>query len=429
MTLDDPQGMPILRRYSAFSETPAGGNPAGVWLGESLPAPARMLQIATDLGYSETVFLTPAGGSRYTTRYFSPQAEVSFCGHASIAAGVMLGERHGPDHYVLDTSVGPVPVDVRRQGGRLHAALTSVEPRQTPPSGDLLEGALKCLGWRRRHLDRGIPPMLAWAGAWHLVLAVRERATLDALDYDYPALEQLMREAGLTTLQLIWRAGSGEVHARNPFPVGGVVEDPATGAAAAALGGYLRDAGLLSAPARFLIHQGIAMGRPSLIEVEVPVAGGITVSGTAVALDPPTPAGRSAEELAHAFMSRVWRAPADLDAIDELMSEDYIIHSAGVTLRGRERFKDWVSQFQTLLQDAGNEVLDLFADAGGERVVARWLCSGINRGIFGLPADGRPIRFSGIAIWRVANNRLAECWVERSALEAVRDHQQDQPAG
>ncbi len=283
--MDRPRSLPLLQRYTAFSTDPAGGNPAGVWLGETLPPAGRMRQIAAELGYSETAFLTPLGEQHYTTRYYSPQAEVSFCGHASIAAGVMLGRLYGPGRFLLETKVGAVPVVVSDEQGQLRAALTSVEPRQKLPDADLLSGALNCLGWQPGQLNPEIVPALAWAGAWHLVLAVREKATLDALRYDYAALESLMRGADLTTLQLLWKAGPLEFHARNPFPVGGVVEDPATGAAAAALGGYLRDAGLLSAPARFVIHQGIVMGRPSLIEVSVPVTGGITISGTAVTLD------------------------------------------------------------------------------------------------------------------------------------------------
>jgi PhzF family phenazine biosynthesis protein len=87
---------------------------------------------------------------------------------------------------------------------------------------------------------------------------------------------------GLTTLQLVWRESAGVFHARNPFPVGGVVEDPATGAAAAALGGYLRAAGLVTPPATIVIRQGEAMGRPSRLVVEIPARGGIVVTGTAV---------------------------------------------------------------------------------------------------------------------------------------------------
>ena len=95
----------------------------------------------------------------------------------------------------------------------------------------------------------------------------------------------MLREE-LTTLQLVWRASENVFHARNPFPVGGVVEDPATGAAAAALGGYLREAELIAVPATIFIHQGEAMGRPSRLTVEIPVKGGIVVKGTAVPIRP-----------------------------------------------------------------------------------------------------------------------------------------------
>ena len=86
-----------------------------------------------------------------------------------------------------------------------------------------------------------------------------------------------MLAADLTTVQLIWREAADLFRARDPFPVGNVIEDPATGAAAAALGAYLRERGELVPPARFAIRQGVEMGRPSVIDVEVPAAdGGIT---------------------------------------------------------------------------------------------------------------------------------------------------------
>lgn len=136
----------------------------------------------------------------------------------------------------------------------------------------------------------------------------------------------------------------------------------------------------------------------------------------------------AAERLAIEFLSRVWGPGHDLDAIDELMTEDYVIHSAGASIRGRDAFKAWVGNFQAVLEGAQNEILEVFADASGERVVSRWLCTGRNRGIFGLPADGRDVAFTGIAIWRVADGRLAECWAERAALEAYRALTADAPA-
>lgn len=89
-------------------------------------------------------------------------------------------------------------------------------------------------------------------------------------------------------------------------------------------------------------------------------------------------------------------------------------------VRGREAFKAWVREFQRRLLDATNETLEVFANAAGDRVVSRWICRGYNNGIFDLPADGHPVAFTGIAIWRVRDGRLAECWVERAAWEAYR---------
>lgn len=271
-----------LYRLSAFSDRPEGGNPAGVWIGDALPDPEAMQRIAAEVGYSETAFVAPSSGGHRTVRYYSPEAEVSFCGHATIAAGVALGDIEGDGIYRLATAVGEVPVAVRTREGIREASLTSVEPKYARASETLVNEALSALGWQATELDHSIPPARAYAGAWHLVLAVADAHRLADLDYDFDRLKALMLRDGLTTLQLVWRESPDVFHARNPFPVGGVVEDPATGAAAAALGGYLREAGLVAAPATLQIRQGEAMGRPSRITVDIPAAGGIVVTGTAV---------------------------------------------------------------------------------------------------------------------------------------------------
>ena len=273
-----------LYRYSAFSIDPTGGNPAGVWVGEALPDTAVMQRIAAEVGFSETAFVAPISGFDRTIRYYSPEAEVSFCGHATIATGVVLGETHGAGTYRLSTQVGEVPVDTQSLAGRWQASLTSVDPKHEPAAGTLVDAALAALGWSRDDLDPSIPPARAYAGAWHLVLAVHSAGRLADLDYDFETLKTLMLADGLTTLQLIWRESEGVFHSRNPFPVGGVVEDPATGAAAAALGGYLRDANLVAAPTTISLRQGETMGRPSRLRVEIPASGGIVVAGNAVAL-------------------------------------------------------------------------------------------------------------------------------------------------
>lgn len=274
-----------LYRLTAFTTTPDGGNPAGVWIGDQLPDPKTMQRIAAEVGFSETAFVAPTVGPDRTVRYYSPEAEVSFCGHATIATGVVLGETTGEGTYQLTTAVGLVPVTVHQQDGCFEAALTSVEPSYTPASDALVSEALSALGWTQAELDGSIPPARAYAGAWHLVLAVADAQRLADLNYDFETLKALMLRDGLTTLQLVWRESAAVFHARNPFPVGGIVEDPATGAAAAALGGYLRGAELVPVPTTLLIRQGEAMGRPSQLGVYIPVSGGIVVTGQAIRIE------------------------------------------------------------------------------------------------------------------------------------------------
>jgi PhzF family phenazine biosynthesis protein len=264
-------------RYTAFSADPEGGNPAGVVLDASGMDDAAMLATAAELGYSETAFLFPDS----SVRYFSPLAEVPFCGHATIATAVAHARAHGPGPLTLSTRAGLVPVTTALDAaGRITATLTSVAPRTRPLPE--LPALLRALRWSPGDLDPALPPAVAYAGAWHPVVAASTRARLAELDYDYPALRDLMAEHGWTTINLVFRESAAVFHSRNPFPPGGVVEDPATGAAAAALGGYLRERGL--AAGEVTIHQGADMGRPAVITVGIPAEGGIAVSGTAVPL-------------------------------------------------------------------------------------------------------------------------------------------------
>lgn len=276
-----------LLRLAAFTTDPAGGNPAGVWIGNELPPADEMQRIATEVGYSETAFLAPDGSANpghFRVRYFSPLAEVPFCGHATIASGVALVQRGEPRELSLATKNGLVSVDVAPGAdGHPVATLKSVEPWVRDAPADLLERTLALLDWRPDELDPSLPPAVAFAGAKHLVIAVRDLATLGRFDYPFESMKQLMLEQDLTTVQLVWREGPDRFRARDPFAAGGVVEDPATGAAAAAFGAYLRERGEIRAPATFEIIQGVEMGRPSLLTVSiVPGDTGVRVSGTAV---------------------------------------------------------------------------------------------------------------------------------------------------
>jgi PhzF family phenazine biosynthesis protein len=247
------------------------------------------LAIAARVGYSETAFAEAAGGAgQYRIRYFSPKAEVAFCGHATIAAAVAIAERDGPGLLRFDTLAGPVTVRTSPGPAGLTATLTSVPTRTRPAQAGELEEALTALRWRGEDLDPRYPAHVAYAGNDHLILAARDRARLAALNYDYPALDKLMAGQGWTTVHLVQAENPVVFHARDPFPPGGVVEDPATGAAAAAFGGYLRALALVDLPARVTILQGQDMGRPGRLLVDL-AAGDerVQVTGTA----DPIPAG------------------------------------------------------------------------------------------------------------------------------------------
>ncbi|MER7564639.1 PhzF family phenazine biosynthesis isomerase [Streptomyces sp. NPDC097941] len=261
-------------RYTAFSSSPEGGNPAGVVLDASAMDDGEMLAVAAELGYSESAFLTapPEGlagpeGRVFTIRYFSPKAEVPFCGHATVATALALAERIGPGELVFATRAGTVPVAVTEEGGTAVATLTSVEPHVEAVSQADLTEALAALDWPAADLDPAFPPRIAFAGARHLVLAAATRARLADLAYDFARLEALMHRLDLTTVQLVWRESDTVFHVRDPFPVGGVVEDPATGAAAAAFGAYVREFGLVPEDAVLTLHQGEDLGRPGELTV------------------------------------------------------------------------------------------------------------------------------------------------------------------
>jgi PhzF family phenazine biosynthesis protein len=268
-----------VERLAAFADGASGGNPAGVVIGERLPGAAEMQAIAAEVGYSETAFAAPEGGG-WRVRYFAPAIEVPFCGHATIALGAALAARFGDARFDLTLNDGAISVEGARSGDDFTAALQSPPTRSSPAPTDLVAAALDLFGYQPGDLDARIPPAIAEAGARHLVLGLKSRELLAAMRYELDRGRELMEKHALTTICLICAESPRLFHARNAFAIGGVVEDPATGAASAALGGYLRD---LSWPhqGRLEIVQGEDMGMRSRITVEItPKAGeSIRVSG------------------------------------------------------------------------------------------------------------------------------------------------------
>jgi PhzF family phenazine biosynthesis protein len=268
-------------KIAAFSDRDAGGNPAGVWIGPRFPTDAEMQHVATEVGFSETVFAV-SSGTDWRVRYFSPESEVPFCGHATIALGAALAMKHGDGLFRLVLNHATITVEGYCADGTLRAALQSPPTHSKPAPQHLVSETLALFGYTQDDLAPAIPPALANGGIDHLVLMLKSRKALAAMKYNLDAGRELMKRAGLVTVLFGWAESTHRFHTRNPFASGGVYEDPATGAATAALAGYLRDIGWPH-EGRIDVVQGEDMGMRSCLYAAIPpvLGSSIRVSGEA----------------------------------------------------------------------------------------------------------------------------------------------------
>lgn len=266
-------------RIAAFSDGDTGGNPAGVAIVDQMPNESTMQRVAAELGFSETAFATKSG-SGWRVRYFSPESEVPFCGHATIALGAALALQHGNGVFPLSLNEADITVEGRKEGAELTAALQSPPTRSTPASAELVTAALALFGYDQEELDPRVPAARIHAGSDHLLLCLRTRQALASMKYDLRAGRDWMRSEGLVTVILAYAETPQLFHTRNPFASGGVYEDPATGAARAAFAGYLRDIGWPH-NGHIDVVQGEDMGMRSRLRAEIPpeIGSSIRVSG------------------------------------------------------------------------------------------------------------------------------------------------------
>jgi PhzF family phenazine biosynthesis protein len=259
------ENMEVLR-LAAFSHAGKGGNPAGVVFCDEMPGDEEMLRIAKDVGYSETAFLVKQADG-WRVRYFAPAMEIPFCGHATIALGAALGERFGPGKCKLFLNDSEIQLNAESLNGGFSSTLYSPGTSSEDVTCEFMDRVLEGFHLTRADLDPAYPVRFAPAGAKHLILVFKDRRTLAGMQYQFDWIRELMLEQGLITISLLWPESDEVFHSRNAFAAGGVYEDPATGAAAAALAGYLRDIGW-QGKREFTILQGEAMGMPSRLRVK-----------------------------------------------------------------------------------------------------------------------------------------------------------------
>jgi trans-2,3-dihydro-3-hydroxyanthranilate isomerase len=296
-----------------FTQHLFGGNQLAVFPEARGLTPALMQQIAGEFNLSETVFVLPPDNAGHTRRLriFTPGAELPFAGHPTVGAAVVLASigaiplQGEETRIIFEEGVGPVPVTIRTRDGRPEFARLSaaMAPQFGPPppdaaalaaaigvaADDILQGALSTPLHAGDARSYAYAPQAVSCGVPFLFIPLRDREALARARLNRERWEALLADSWAPHLYLITpdaeRPGS-HIRARMFAPAMNIVEDPATGAAASALGGYLGARCGSDGAQRWIVEQGFEMGRPSIIEVEADIAGGtvgaVRVGGAAV---------------------------------------------------------------------------------------------------------------------------------------------------
>ena len=294
--------MPSYTYYTTdvFTSRRFGGNQLAVLPNADGLTTEQMQAITREFNYSESTFVLPAADPRHTrrVRIFTPASELPFAGHPTVGTAHVLaaiGEialTGDETRVVLEEGVGPVPVLIRaRDGQPVFCQLTAAQPPEVGPPLPDRAGLASVLSLEEQDLlDGAYHPQTVSCGIPFALVPLRNRdAVRRARIRTEPWERMLAGTPGANIMLFAFDPESPEhdVRARMYGPGVAVAEDPATGSACAALGGYLgARAKETEGTLRWVVEQGYEMGRPSLLEIEVEKRGGrvdvIRVGGASV---------------------------------------------------------------------------------------------------------------------------------------------------
>lgn len=284
-----------------FTDKPFGGNQLAVFPDASGLDDEQMSALAREFNFSETTFVFPPenGGTR-KLRIWTPGGEVPFAGHPTVGTAHVLAELGAiplegeSTSIVFEEQVGPVPVTIRANGGKpVFAQLSVAKLPEVGPPVPTRETLASMLSLEPKDLVGGhFSPQSVSCGLPFLFVPLKDRNAVKRSRIHTDQWERTLGHAWASMIMVFSRDPEREgsdIRARMYAPGISVPEDPATGSACAALGGYLaardtRQEGTL----RWIVEQGFEMGRPSIIEVEVDKAAGaitaVRVGGASVTM-------------------------------------------------------------------------------------------------------------------------------------------------
>ncbi|MBW9062414.1 PhzF family phenazine biosynthesis protein [Rhizobium herbae] len=277
--------------YDVFTANRLEGNPLAVVFDGDELSDAAMQAIACEFNLSETVFVKPAENPAHAARLriFTPGYELPFAGHPTVGAAVALAEAardgDGEDYdlvQVLEENVGPVRCAVRLRAQSATFAEFDMPRKSVQISAKLdRQEIANTLSLKATQIgfENHVPTFWS-AGVPFVMIPVHDMAAAAAVEFDAALWEKItpIADGRLASAYVYCRGGINHVarfHARMFAPAMGIVEDPATGAAVAALSGAIHYFDqLIDGHHPFLIEQGVEMGRPSLLHLHLDVSGG-----------------------------------------------------------------------------------------------------------------------------------------------------------
>jgi trans-2,3-dihydro-3-hydroxyanthranilate isomerase len=280
-----------LYTLDVFTTKRFAGNPLAVVTDGDGLSTARMQAIAREMNLSETVFVQKPTNNRALARLriFTTTRELPLAGHPVIGTWFLLAElgvvpaSEGSIHILQQTGAGILPVEFTFHNGRVVRVTMTQKPASFKRARFTRAALAETLGLKPSDLAASLPLEFANTGISNLMVPVSRRSVLPRIHMNMRALAHLISTGG-TMAYCFALSGRGRVFARGMVPWG-TIEDPATGSAGGSLGAYLVQHGQLRASERLTIMQGIEMGRPSEIQVEITAERGrLTpkVSGSAV---------------------------------------------------------------------------------------------------------------------------------------------------
>ena len=269
-----------LKQVDAFTDEVFGGNPAGVVLDANGLSDREMQNIAREMNLSETAFILPSKNADFRIRWFTPEKEVLFCGHATIASLNCLAEeekfnmnKNGKFTFKIETLVGILQVEVIKSDNVNEIILDAPKINLVNEKLDKVK-IFEALKIDLNDID-DFHPIMRDKTLDYIYIALKKLSTLKSINYDYDKLKAFSREYMIKGFSLFTMETFDEdsvVHSRFFTPFYGITEDPVTGSAQGPLGVYLvlnELVNLYNNEVEIKSEQGDIMGRPGRLVIKV----------------------------------------------------------------------------------------------------------------------------------------------------------------